>query len=52
MQDRWIKMVCAFPVNPTCSNARGITATDWIEIDRATHDACIDPMDYRAKLKP
>jgi uncharacterized LabA/DUF88 family protein len=49
MQDRWIKLACAFPVSPTSANMRGINGTDWIEIDRATYDACIDPVDYRPK---
>jgi hypothetical protein len=28
-------------------NHRGINSTDWIRIDRAAYDACIDPRDYR-----
>jgi uncharacterized LabA/DUF88 family protein len=48
-QVRWIKMACAFPVSPTCRNTRGITKTDWIKIDRALYETCIDPRDYRPK---
>ncbi len=48
-QDRWIKLACAFPVSPTYENVRGIHKTDWIEIDRSTYDACLDPNDYRLK---
>ena len=48
-QDRWIKLACAFPVSPTYENVRGINKTDWIEIDRALYDACLDPNDYRLK---
>lgn len=48
-QNRWIKLACAFPVSPTSRNLRGINRTDWITIDRATYDACIDPNDYRPK---
>lgn len=48
-QSRWIKMACAFPVSPTTKNSRGINRTDWIKIDRAMYDSCIDPKDYRAK---
>lgn len=48
-QDRWIKVACAFPVSPTTENRRGINGTDWIMIDRATYDACLDPNDYRPK---
>jgi uncharacterized LabA/DUF88 family protein len=46
---RWIKMACAFPVSPTSRNTRGINRTDWIKIDRALYDSCIDPRDYRPK---
>jgi len=49
--DRWIKVVCAFPVSPTYENIRGINGTDWIPIDRATYNACLDPNDYRVKPK-
>jgi len=34
---------------PTVSNKRGINHTDWIRIDRATYDACLDSRDYRPK---
>ena len=44
---RWMKMASAFPVSPTIRNARGIDKTDWLRIDRATYDACIDARDYR-----
>jgi uncharacterized LabA/DUF88 family protein len=50
-QDRWIKLACAFPASPTTRNRRGINKTDWIRIDRATYDSCLDRRDYRA-LKP
>ena len=49
-QGRWIKMASAFPSSPTTRNRRGINKTDWIAVDRATYDACIDPRDYRATL--
>ena len=49
LQDRWIKPACAFPTSPTVQKTRGINGTDWIRIDRATYDACIDPNDYRPK---
>lgn len=48
-QGRWIRVACAFPVSPTSRNRRGINNTDWIKIDQATYDACIDPKDYRKK---
>jgi len=51
-QDRWIKIACAFPSSPTARNRRGIEKTDWIRIDRATYDACLDRRDYRPKTSP
>ena len=45
--ERWLKIASAFPVSPASHNRRGIDRTDWIRIDRATYDACIDPWDYR-----
>lgn len=45
-QERWIKIACAFPSSPTSRNRRGINKTDWIRIDRATYDRCIDPRNY------
>jgi hypothetical protein len=47
--NRWIKIACAFPFSPTSRNRRGIDKTDWIRIDRATYDACLDPNDYRKR---
>jgi len=44
---RWIKAVSAFPCSATSSNRRGIDLTDWIRIDRAIYDRCLDPVDYR-----
>ena len=51
-QRRWIKIASAYPTSPTRRNKRGIDFTDWILIDRATYDACIDPRDYRPKKRP
>jgi len=48
-QQRWIKMASAFPASPTARNRRGIERTDWIRIDRASYDVCLDRRDYRAK---
>ena len=47
-QNRWIKVACAFPYSPT-HKRRGIAKTDWIRIDKATYDSCIDHRDYRPK---
>lgn len=46
-QSREIKVASAYPDGT--SNNRGINKTDWIRIDRATYDKCIDPRDYRLK---
>lgn len=51
-QGRWIKIACAFPFSPTTRNRRGIDKTDWIRIDRATYDACLDRRDYRPGASP
>ena len=48
-QDRWIKVVSAFPKRPTSRNTRGINHTDWLPIDRSMYDACLDARDYRPK---
>jgi uncharacterized LabA/DUF88 family protein len=50
-QNRWLKMASAFPASPASQNRRGINGTDWIKIDRATYDACLDTRDYRPKAK-
>lgn len=46
-QQRWIKIASAYPDSPTRSHHRGIDRTDWIRIDRATYDACLDNADHR-----
>lgn len=48
-QSRWIKIASAFPYSPTVKNTRGINNTEWVKIDRATYDTCLDPKDYRLK---
>ena len=48
-QNRWIKMASAFPVSAASTNRRGINGTDWIKIDRAIYDSCLDRRDYRLK---
>ena len=49
IQDRWIRLACAYPVSPTAHNNRGINGTDWIKLDRAAYDLCLDTIDYRLK---
>jgi len=48
-QARWIKVASAFPWSPTTRNRRGINGTDWIRVERAEYDACLDPRDYGPK---
>jgi hypothetical protein len=36
------------PYSPA-HKVRGIDKTDWVQIDRATYDQCIDARDYRPK---
>lgn len=50
-EERWIKIVSAFPFSPECENTRGIDKTDWIKIDKKMYDECIDPKDYRPVIK-
>lgn len=45
-RDRWIKVASAYPAGPDYPNRRGVNSTDWIQIDRKTYDACIDPANY------
>lgn len=47
-QGRWIKLASAYPVGPGTYFRRGIDKTDWIEIDAATYQACLDPRDHRS----
>jgi hypothetical protein len=46
-QQRWIKIASAYPVGPGLANARGVDRTDWIPLDRAAYEACLDLRDYR-----
>lgn len=48
-QNRWIKVASAFPVSPAATNKRGINRTEWIPIDRAMYDSCLDTNDYRPR---
>lgn len=50
-QKRWIKVASAFPASPSARSGRGINKTDWIPIDRATYDRCLDRRDYRGGTK-
>jgi uncharacterized LabA/DUF88 family protein len=50
-QNRWFKIASAFPLSPTSRNRRGINKTDWIRVDRALYEGCLDPADYRPKAR-
>jgi uncharacterized LabA/DUF88 family protein len=47
LSGRWIRIACAYPISPTTRNKRGINNCEWIQMDRAMYDSCIDPTDYR-----
>ena len=51
-QNRWIKIASAYPISQTYENARGINNTQWVKIDKALYDTCIDPTDYRQHRLP
>jgi len=46
-QQRWIRIASAYPVGPGTRNARGVERTDWIPIDRATYEACMETREGR-----
>lgn len=51
-QGRWLKIASAYAYSPAVRSHRGIDRTDWIRIDRALYDTCIDYRDYRPKSPP
>lgn len=48
-QGRQLAYESAFPVGPGSRSQRGVPGTNWVPIDQATYDACLDPADYRPK---
>lgn len=48
-QKRWLNISSAYPKSPAVKHWRGIDRTDWVPIERATYDACVDTRDYRPK---
>jgi uncharacterized LabA/DUF88 family protein len=48
-QDRWVKLVSAFPHGERATALRGIDKTDWVRIDEETYNKCLDNRDYRPK---
>jgi hypothetical protein len=49
LQDRFIKVATAYPYSPVVKSYRGINKTDWIRIEKADYDRCLDARDYRPK---
>jgi len=48
--EKGIKVASAFPFSAVCRSRRGIDRTDWIRVERAAYDACLDRRDYAAAL--
>lgn len=46
-QEREITIACAFPDSDSASYRRGINKTEWVRIDQAMYDSCLDGRDYR-----
>ena len=44
---RWLKIASAYPAGSEATSSRGVDRTDWILIERALYDQCLDPRDYR-----
>ena len=45
--NRWIRVVCAYPVGPTATAHRGINGAEWYKMNQTFYDACLDLRDYR-----
>ena len=50
-QGRQLIFESAFPVGPGSSSSRGIPGTRWVQIDKTTYDSCLDPRDYRPRIR-
>ena len=48
-QNRPIVVASAFPTGPRASSRYGIRGAEWIKIDQAFYEECLDPRDYRPK---
>ena len=51
MKNRRIEIACAYPQSEKSANRRGINNTDWIALDRAIYDSCLDARDYFPRAK-
>jgi uncharacterized LabA/DUF88 family protein len=47
---RWLRVASAYPFSSTATAKRGIDGAEWIKMDQAFYDECLDPKDYRPKL--
>ena len=50
-QNRSLVFESGFPVGPGSRSHRGVPGTTWVEIDKTTYDACLDPRDYRPIIR-
>lgn len=48
-QDRWIKVVSAFPSSSKATASRGLNGTDWFKMNEEFYNKCLDQRDYRPK---
>ena len=46
-QNRPIVVASAFPAGPRATSRYGIRGAEWIKMDQAFYDSCLDPRDYR-----
>lgn len=49
-QGRQLVFESCFPAGRGVSR-RGVPGTNWVRIDKATYEACLDPTDYRPKAR-
>ena len=45
-QNRNLIFESAIPVGPGSKSTRGVDGTNWIHIDKATYDACLDQTNH------
>ena len=48
-ENKWLKIVSAYPSGRSATAKYGIYNTDWFPIDQTFYDACLDPRDYRPR---
>lgn len=47
IQNRWIWVASPYPAGGNATVSRGINGAEWIAIEKAEYDLCLDPKDYR-----